>query len=187
MIKQEDSFQKSQADTEEVSVTEEVKESNNEGEKNFSESDVIILEEDDKIVENFQPNELYYQIKIMKALEKDADYKLKSLKENDLVNRKLSIEKYIKALNRIFSKRKQIIELLGQGKKYHDSLYSKADIVATAYSNFSQRFKKVAAKLAEQHTKLSIRSLQASWPDILNVQNFTQPDFRWKNFTPKRA
>ena len=106
MIKQEDSFQKSQADTEEVSVTEEVKESNNEGEKNFSESDVIILEEDDKIVENFQPNELYYQIKIMKALEKDADYKLKSLKENDLVNRKLSIEKYIKALNWIFFQEK---------------------------------------------------------------------------------
>ena len=30
---------------------------------------------------------VYFQIKIMKALEDDADYKLKTLKENDLDNK----------------------------------------------------------------------------------------------------
>ena len=55
-------------------------------------------------MENFQPTQLctqvcplpfseeishfgHFQIKIMKALEDDADYKLKTLKENDLDNK----------------------------------------------------------------------------------------------------
>ena len=34
-------------------------------------------------MENFQPKELSSQIKIMKAFEKDTNYKLKTLKKND--------------------------------------------------------------------------------------------------------
>ena len=61
------------------------------------------MKEDEEIVENFQPTQLCtqvdvfcscspsdlgnFQIKIMKALEDDADYKLKTLKENDLDNK----------------------------------------------------------------------------------------------------
>ena len=33
----------------------------------------------------------------------------------------------------------QVIELLVQGKKYYDSLYGEAEIVATAYTNFGNR------------------------------------------------
>ena len=72
-------------------------------------------------------------------------------------------------MEREITKRRQVIELLGQGKKYYDryswtsgrnieyaffsleqytqlnifSLYGEAEIVATAYSNFGQRVKKV--------------------------------------------
>ena len=37
----------------------------------------------DWIMENFQPKELCSQIKIMKAFEKDTNYKLKTLEKND--------------------------------------------------------------------------------------------------------
>ena len=40
--------------------------------------------------------------------------------------------------------------MLGQGKKYYDSLFGEAEIVATAYSNFGNRVKKVETKLAEK-------------------------------------
>jgi hypothetical protein len=49
--------------------------------------DLTPVKEDEEIVENFQPPQLCTQIKIMKALEDDADYKLKTLKENDLDNK----------------------------------------------------------------------------------------------------
>ena len=132
----------------------------------------------------------------MKALEDDADYKLKTLKENDLENQDIEdmklklkdkhcgdefvhefedgtkrMEQYIKAMEREITKRRQVtgyiamkqqdrksptifylqvIELLGQGKKYYDSLFGEAEIVATAYTNFGNRVKKVETKLAEK-------------------------------------
>ena len=39
----------------------------------------------------------------------------------------------------------QVIELLGQGKKYYDSVYGEAEIVATAYHNFGNRVNKVSS------------------------------------------
>jgi len=137
--------------------------------------DLTPVKEDQEIVENFQPQLLCTQIKIMKALEDDADYKLKTLKENDLDNQDIEemklklkdkhcgdefvhefedgtkrMEQYIKAMEREITKRRQVIELLGQGKKYYDSLFGEAEIVATAYSNFGNRVKKVEGKLAEK-------------------------------------
>lgn len=43
-----------------------------------------------------------------------------------------------------------MIDLLSQGKKYYDSLYGEAEIVATAYSNFGNRVKKVESKLTDK-------------------------------------
>ena len=135
----------------------------------------------------------------MKALEDDADYKLKTLKENDLDNQDIEemklklkdkhcgdefvhefedgtkrMEQYIKAMEREITKRRQVlcpppsfkiqniaifllqvIELLGQGKKYYDSLFGEAEIVATAYSNFGNRVKKVELKLADKMPELA--------------------------------
>ena len=45
------------------------------------------------------------------------EHKLKTLEENDH-------DKYIKAIERAITKRRQFIELLGQGKKQYDSLYN---------------------------------------------------------------
>lgn len=137
--------------------------------------DMTPLKEDAEIIENFQANELCKQVKIMKALEDDADYKLRTLKENDLENKDIEdikaklkdkscgdeyvsqfedgtrrMEAYIKAMDREVTKRKHVIELLSQGKKYYDSLYGEAEIVATAYTNFGNRVSKVHAKLSLQ-------------------------------------
>jgi len=152
--------------------------------------DLTPVKEDEEIVENFQPTQLCTQIKIMKALEDDADYKLKTLKENDLDNKDIEeiklrlkdkhcgdefvhefedgtkrMEQYIKAMEREITKRRQVIELLGQGKKYYDSLYGEAEIVATAYSNFGQRVKKVAVKLKERSAELSSSCSPVPSPD----------------------
>ena len=37
--------------------------------------------------------------------------------------------------------------MLGQGKKYYESVFGEAEIVATAYSNFGNRVSKVKHKL----------------------------------------
>ena len=44
--------------------------------------------------------------------------------------------------------------MLGQGKKYYDSLFGEAEIVATAYTNFGNRVKKVETKLTEKLPEL---------------------------------
>merc|ERR1719341_867966 len=75
------------------------------------------------------------------------------------------MEQYIKAMEREITKRRQVIELLGQGKKYYDSLYGEAEIVATAYSNFGQRVKKVAVKLKERSAELSSSCSPVPSPD----------------------
>ena len=72
--------------------------------------------------------ELISQIRIMKALEEDADE---------------DMEKEIR-------ERKKVIELLGQGKNFFEEVYKEAEIVATAYSNFGHKVNNVAVKLAEQ-------------------------------------
>ena len=41
------------------------------------------------------------------------------------------MEAYIRALEKEIAKRRQVVELLTQGKKYYDSLQGEADIVAT--------------------------------------------------------
>jgi len=137
--------------------------------------DMTPKNEDSEIIENFQSNELCKQIKIMKALEDDADYKLKTLKENDLENKDLELmkaklkdkssgnshvsqfhdgtkrmEAYIKAMEKEVTKRKQVIELLCQGRKYYDSLYGEAEIVATAYTNFGTRVINVETRLKDK-------------------------------------
>ena len=43
----------------------------------------------------------------------------------------------------------QVIELLGQGKKYYDSVYGEAEIVATAYHNFGNRVNKVSSVITD--------------------------------------
>ena len=95
--------------------------------------DLTPVKEDQEIVENFQPPQLCTQIKILKALEDDADYKLKTLKENELdiqnieeMKLKLKdkncgaefvqefedgtkrMEQYIKAMEREIRKRRQV-------------------------------------------------------------------------------
>ena len=95
--------------------------------------DLTPVKEDQEIVENFQPPQLCTQIKILKALEDDADYKLKTLKENELdiqnieeMKMKLKdkhcgaefvqefedgtkrMEQYIKAMEREIRKRRQV-------------------------------------------------------------------------------
>ena len=88
----------------------------------------------------FQPTQLCTQLKIMKALEDDTDYKQKSAKETEMLQSEAAetrrqglkdrqhgndfigevedgrkkMEQYIKALEREISKRKQVIELLTQ-------------------------------------------------------------------------
>lgn len=110
-----------------------------------------------EVVDSFQPNQLCTQMKIMKALEDDTEYKLKTVSEADLedildeasVRQKLKdrqhgndciqevedgrkkLEDYIKAVDREISKRRQVKDLLEQAKKYYDSLYGEANIVAT--------------------------------------------------------
>ena len=111
---------------------------------------------DQEIVDNFQPNQLCTQVKIMKALEDDTDYKLRTLKENeiDLIDTesvrqtlkdrshgheffgdfeegRKKMEGYIKAVERELSKRRQVLDLLVQGTKYYESLEGEANIVAT--------------------------------------------------------
>ena len=41
------------------------------------------------------------------------------------------MEGYIRALEKEIAKRRQVVELLTQGKKYYDSLQGEAEIVAT--------------------------------------------------------
>ena len=38
----------------------------------------------------------------------------------------------------------------------------------------------------KEHKKLKINQNVHAVPDILNVKNFAQPDFRWNFFLPKR-
>ena len=95
--------------------------------------------EDQELVDNFQPTQLCTQLKIMKALEDDTDYKHKTLRENevnlidveplrrDLKDRqhgndfisdfeegRKRMEQYIKAVEREIAKRRQVVELLTQ-------------------------------------------------------------------------
>lgn len=130
---------------------------------------------DQDIVDNFQPTQLCTQLKIMKALEDDTDYKLKTLQEseiniidieplrerlkdrqhgndfiNDFEDGRKRMEQYIKALDREIGKRRQVVELLQQGKKYYESLLGEADIVATAYTNFGKRLENVRTKLVTE-------------------------------------
>ncbi|TRY67510.1 hypothetical protein TCAL_02754 [Tigriopus californicus] len=132
-------------------------------------------EADQDIVDNFQPTQLCTQLKIMKALEDDTDYKLKTLQEsevniidieplrerlkdrqhgndfiNDFEDGRKRMEQYIKALDREIGKRRQVVELLQQGKKYYESLLGEADIVATAYTNFGKRLENVRTKLVTE-------------------------------------
>ena len=55
--------------------------------------------------------ELISQVTIMKGLEEDAD----------------------KNMEMEVSERKKVLDLLGQGMKFHDNMYKEAVIVATAY------------------------------------------------------
>ena len=48
-----------------------------------------------------------------------------------------------------------MIEQLGQGKKYYESVFGEAEIVATAYSNFGNRVNKVKLKLSEKIPELA--------------------------------
>ena len=112
---------------------------------------------DNDIVETFQPHQICTQIKIMKALEDDSEYKLKTLKEADInlvdfdeakIRQNLKdrehgkdyikeveesrkcLEDYIKAVDREITKRRQVKDLLEQARKYYNSLYDEAEIVA---------------------------------------------------------
>jgi len=139
---------------------------------------VAILESGKKkdindIVDSFQPNQLCTQIKIMKALEDDTEYKLKTLSESDVnlidfdensLRQKLTdrqhgndfigevedsrkkLEQYIKAVDREITKRRQVKDLLEQARKYYDSLHEEANIVANAYTSFGKKVKTVNKK-----------------------------------------
>lgn len=64
-----------------------------------------------------------------------------------------------------------MIELLGQGKKYYDSVFGEAEIVATAYSNFGNRVTKVKTKLVEKMPELG------SSAPVLSESPVPSPDF----------
>ena len=134
------------SDKEEVSVIEVVKEETKETKEEAEESI-------DFIRRTFQPGELCSKVKVMIALEEDADCRLEALKESDTKDTK---DEYIKAMEREISERRKIIKLLGQGQKYYDSFYEEAEIVASAYSNFGKRIKSVAVGLAEQRGGASL-------------------------------
>lgn len=129
------------------------------------------------ILDNFQPQQLCTQIKIMKALEDDTDYKLRAVKDselslmekddyslrqnlkdrehgNDYINAaedgQKHLEQYIKAIDRELTKRRQVIEMLNHAGKYYNSLHGEASIVATAYSNFGRRIKNQHRKLEDK-------------------------------------
>jgi len=134
------------------------------------------------ILDTFQPTQLCTQIKIMKALEDDTDYKLKTVKEaeinlvdfddeaslrqnlkdrqhgNDYINEveesRKRLEQYIKAIDREITKRRQVIDMLTHGGKYYDSLRGEAHIVAQAYSNFGKRVNNLNKKLEERVSEL---------------------------------
>ena len=76
------------------------------------------------------------------------------------------VQGHFKAKDRDLIKRRKVIELLGQGQKYYDSLYDEAEIVATANSNFSKMVEDVAAKLAEQQEGLGLVPSPAQAGDI---------------------
>jgi protein associated with RNAse G/E len=105
--------------------------------------------------------QLCTQLKIMKALEDDTDYKMKTAKETEhaltdvdpmrenLKDRqhgneyiaefeegRKKMEQYIKALEKEIAKRRQVVDLLTQGKKYYESLHGEAEIVATVSCRF---------------------------------------------------
>jgi len=137
---------------------------------------------DQDILDTFQPTQLCTQIKIMKALEDDTDYKLKTVKEaeinlidfedenslrqnlkdrqhgndyiNDVEESKKRLEQYIKAIDREVTKRRQVIDMLTHGGKYYDSLRGEAHIVAQAYTNFGKRVNNLNKKLKERVTEL---------------------------------
>ena len=50
------------------------------------------------------------------------------------------MEAYIRALEKEIAKRRQVVELLTQGKKYYDSLQGEAEIVATVRESFVNFF-----------------------------------------------
>ena len=81
-----------------------------------------------------------------------------ALEENDTED---TMEKYIRAEEREIIKRRKVIELLGQGQKYYDSLYDEA-----AYSKFNKKVKTVAVKLAEQQEGLGLAPFPAQAGDI---------------------
>ena len=54
------------------------------------------------------------------------------------------MEAYIRALEKEIAKRRQVVELLTQGKKYYDSLQGEAEIVATVRESFVNFFSQIA-------------------------------------------
>jgi len=135
------------------------------------------------ILDSFQPTQLCTQIKIMKALEDDTDYGLKTVKEseinlmdledldglrekglkdrqhgndyiNDVEDGRKRLEQYIKAIDREITKRRQVIDMLTHGGKYYDSLRGEAHIVAQAYTNFGKRVTNLNKKLQDRIVEL---------------------------------
>jgi len=135
-------------------------------------------------VDNFQPGQLCTQLKIMKALQDDAEFREKALKEHkldldtvdveglrtslkdrqhgrefqeDFEEGRKRLEAYIKALEKEVNKRGTVVELLTQGGKYYNGLLEEATIVANAYSNFEKRVKVLKGKLVnERFPQLSL-------------------------------
>lgn len=137
------------------------------------------------IVDSFQPHQICTQIKIMKALEDDSEYKLKTLREadinlvdfdeakiranlkdrehgkdyiKDVDESRKCLEDYIKAVDREITKRRQVKDLLEQAKKYYSSLYDEAEVVTNAYSSFEKKVKNVQNKLEEIQPDLDSHS-----------------------------
>ena len=128
-------------------------------------------------VDNFQPQQLCTSLKIMKALEDDTEYKLKTLKTSkeadliedaeslrttlkdrrhgddfigDLEDGRRRLDAYIKALEKETSKRTLVVKALQDASKYYESLLGEAEIVATAYNNFGRRVNNLKKKLEEE-------------------------------------
>ncbi|XP_040572033.1 uncharacterized protein [Lepeophtheirus salmonis] len=136
---------------------------------------IILEDKETEEIDNFQPTQLCTQIKIMKALEDDTDYKLKTLKDseinimdidslrqtlkdrqdgNDFISdfekSTNKMQDYIKAIDKELGKRRKVIELLSNGGKYYESLLGEANIVANAYTNFEKRLLNLKRKLGEK-------------------------------------
>ena len=90
------------------------------------------------------------------------------------------LEQYIKAVDREITKRRQVKDLLEQAKKYYDSLYEEANIVANAYTAFGKKVKNVEKKVDAKMIEMTKEEKSKSVANLLSDADLSpmpSPDF----------